>query len=87
MAQAPKKARLDPIEQEAKARGISPDALRAFYRQRSESLQNSHTVRGEQSAQMQTQQDTGIPANKRPAQGVLEYVISALQGTPGYLNK
>ena len=65
---------------------VDPAALAAFYRHRSESLRNSHTVAREGTQGMNQAQLRG-EQTKRPTVGIVEYVISALQGHPGYMNK
>lgn len=74
----------DPLEEEARARGVSVDTLRAFYAQRSSSLTHSNTT---------TRQ--GAPAKPRGAlaqpqqpakpkrSGILGYVLDAWEGATG----
>ncbi len=91
MAQTPQKIKapaakrsvpLTRFQQEAKDRGVSPEALAAFYRQRSESLRGAHTVQGETTnAMIQAQKDAD--AAKAQPMGLFDYIISALKGTPG----
>ncbi len=61
---------------------VSPDALAAFYRKRSESLQNSHTTTREQEAKM-IPAPTAQPSGRPEDMGWIDYIISALRGTPG----
>jgi hypothetical protein len=64
---------------------VSPEALAAFYRHRTESLQNSHTTQRQQSAQMEQQKK--VEDGMRPTMGIVDYVISALAGHPGFMPK
>lgn len=66
---------------------VSPDALAAFYRHRSESLRQTSTVKGQQDEQLNQSQKLNTPKGQRPTMGVLEYVISALQGHPGHIEQ
>ncbi len=65
---------------------VSPEALAAFYRHRSESLRNNHTTIKAQNEAMNLEKPI-VDNNMRPSTGIVEYVISALQGHPGYMPK
>lgn len=64
---------------------VSPEALAAFYRLRTESLTDSHTTQKASTKQMEATQ--ALPAGMQPTQGIVDYVISALAGHPGYMPK
>lgn len=67
---------------------VDPAALAAFYRHRSESLRDAHTVarQGPDGSQaIQATQQANQKKKLRPVEGILDYVLSAFQGHPGFL--
>lgn len=65
------------------AQKVSPQALEAFYRLRSQNLRNNSTTTENQNKGMEQAQQE-IQQKDRPADmGILEYVMSALGGHPG----
>jgi hypothetical protein len=71
----------DPLEAEARARGTSVEALRAFYAHRNASLTNSHTT-ARQGA-LTTQQKPPAPPAPRRTPGILGYVLDSWRNATG----
>lgn len=76
----------DPLEAEARARGVSVETLRAFYAQRSASLRNSHTTARQGTTGSPAAQPTPAPRSPALAQpqsqrpGILGFVADRVLG-------
>lgn len=71
----------DAIDEEARRRGVSREALLAFYRQRSDSLRNSHTTGWDTKPQAPPKRRQPALSQPAPARsGILGYVADRVTG-------